>query len=119
MRTNFYLALLCTRDIGMSGWSQCGPNPNATNANLTTRQVVVWHNGAYTGPYGDSPLALVNTVQNDGAVRSRDSQTSGTCFGDSGGPLFLLHSDGTREVLGISSYLVAAATAKSSIARRQ
>jgi hypothetical protein len=90
--------------IGIAGWSLCGPN-SSTFAPLTSkRQAAIWHNGEYNGPSGAAPLNLGRYSYAPGtSLWARSGTDVGVCKGDSGGPLFVSHPDGTREVFGIAS----------------
>lgn len=91
--------------IGIAGWSKCGRNIDTYDFSNTKRQAAIWQNGLYNGPSGTAPLNLQHPSNADGALWHRDGIDVGVCFGDSGGPLFVAHPDGTREVFGVTSLL--------------
>jgi hypothetical protein len=93
-------------DIGIAGWSNCGPHFDTTDASLTKRQAAIWRSGVYNGPSGAAPLNLFLTISADGSRWARWGRDVGGCAGDSGGPLFVAHPDGTREVFGVASSAV-------------
>ena len=90
--------------IGIAGWSRCGRNIDTYSDN-PKRQAAIWQDGVYNGPSGAALLNLELRTNPDGRLWFREGDTVGTCFGDSGGPLFIAHPDGTREVFGVSSLL--------------
>jgi len=91
--------------IGIAGWSKCGRNIDTYNYTNTKRQAAIWQNGVYNGPSGAAPLNLERRTNTSGSLWHRDGIDVGVCFGDSGGPIFVAHPDGTREVIGVSSLL--------------
>lgn len=91
--------------VGMSGWSTCGRNINEGNPNQTKRQAAIFVDGLYESTTGTDVLALENRENFGGSIWTRDSEHTGVCFGDSGGSLFSVHADGTREVMGVTSWV--------------
>lgn len=91
--------------IGMSGWSTCGRNIFEGDPNQTKRQAAIFVDGVYESTTGADLLALENRENFGGSVWTRDSEHTGVCFGDSGGSLFSVHADGTREVMGVTSWV--------------
>lgn len=91
--------------VGMSGWSTCGRNVNQGNPNQTKRQAAIFVDGVYESQTGTDVLALQNPSAVGGSIWTRDSEHTGVCFGDSGGTLFSVHADGTREVFGVTSWV--------------
>jgi hypothetical protein len=91
--------------IGIAGWSKCGRNIDTYDFSNPKRQAAIWQNGVYNGPNGVAPLNLEQWTNADGSLWYRPGDDVGVCFGDSGGPIFISHSDGTREVIGITSLL--------------
>jgi len=91
--------------IGIAGWSKCGRQIDTYDSVNTKRQAAIWQNGVYNGPNGASPLNLERLANADGTLWYRAGDDVGVCFGDSGGPIFISHPDGTREVIGITSLL--------------
>jgi hypothetical protein len=89
--------------VGISGWSKCGRDVDFTDNVNTKRQAAIWQNGVFQGPSGASPLNLERQNNSPGTLWYRGGDDVGICFGDSGGPLFISHPDGTREVIGLAS----------------
>ncbi len=89
--------------VGVAGWSKCGRDIDVYDNTNTKRQSAVWENGVFQGPSGPSPLNLERQSNAPGTLWYRGGEDVGVCFGDSGGPLFISHPDGTREVLGTSA----------------
>jgi hypothetical protein len=89
--------------IGIAGWSKCGPDIDTYDYSNPKRQAAIWQNGIYNAPSGPAPLNLQQRTNDAGSLWHRDGVDVGVCFGDSGGPIFIAHPDGTREVLGVSA----------------
>jgi hypothetical protein len=91
--------------VGVAGWSWCGPNLGDSDYyGITKRQAATWQNGFYDAPSGPTHLDLLKLNDTDNSSRwYRYGTTVGLCKGDSGGPLFVSHADGTREVFGVAS----------------
>jgi Trypsin len=92
--------------IGIAGWSICGPTLGTSDFSVTKRQAAIWQSGTYQGPSGAVPLNLYRNTGVDGSRWFRAGSDVGACSGDSGGPLFVAHPDGTREVFGVASVAI-------------
>ncbi len=90
-------------NIGISGWSKCGRDIDVSDSVNTKRQAAIWQNGVFQSPTGPSPLNLERQNNSPGTLWYRGGDDVGVCFGDSGGPIFISHTDGTREVIGVTS----------------
>jgi len=83
-----------------SGWGQTGPDESQQSSTILQRALLPIRSASTC----NNALQLPRDLRNDELCAGYSTGSPGTCHGDSGGPFVLKRSNGTFELVGVTSW---------------